>query len=359
MIAEPPSGKMKAKTIWIDLDNTPHVPFFFPIIRELEKRGYSVHITARDCFQVCDLADFFHLSYRRVGRHYGKNKLIKVLGTAYRGMQLLQTAFHHKPILALSHGSRSQLLAASIARISSLVIFDYEFTKPLPGVRPTWLMAPEVIPDSSIRHKKSNIFKYPGIKEDVYVPDFKPDPSIKSQLGLDEDCVIVTLRPPANEAHYHNPESEKLLEAAIQVLDHDDKAQVVLLPRNDAQAIALRKSWAPMFSRGKIIIPDYAIDGLNLMWFSDLVISGGGTMNREAAALGVPVYSIFRGTIGAVDQYLAKSGRLALLESVEDVRNKLILKQRAHPTVAQFGTRPALRSIVDQIVTITESMDSK
>jgi len=43
--------------IWIDLDNTPHVPFFKPIIRELEKRGHEVVLTARDAFQVCELAD--------------------------------------------------------------------------------------------------------------------------------------------------------------------------------------------------------------------------------------------------------------------------------------------------------------
>jgi predicted glycosyltransferase len=343
------------KKIWIDLDNSPHVPFFVPIMAELERSGYSVYLTARDCFQVCGLADLFHLPYRRVGRHYGKNKIMKALGTCYRSLQLLPTAFQEKPDLAISHGpSRSQLLAATIARIPSLIIFDYEFAKPVPGLAPTWVMIPELIPESSVQFATSRILRYPGIKEDVYVPNFKPDPSIKAQLGLDDNSTVVTLRPPANEAHYHNPDSEKLFDAVIDVLCHNDQTQVVLLPRNNKQAASVRKSWPDLFSRGKIMIPAHAIDGLNLIWYSDVVISGGGTMNREAAALGLPVYSIFRGAIGAVDQYLANIGRLVLLESVEDVRTKLILNRRSRPAHPEMATKDALRNIVNHIVAIME-----
>ena len=340
------------KKIWIDLDNSPHVPFFVPILGELERRGYSVYLTARDCFQVCGLADLFHLSYRSVGRHYGKNKVMKILGTGYRALQLLPTAFQEKPDLAISHGSRSQLLAATIARIPSLIIIDYEFVKPIPGLAATWLMVPELVPDSSLQFPGGRILKYPGIKEDVYVPYFKPDPSIRAHLGLDENSMVVTVRPPATEAHYHNPESEKLFEAVIDVLSHTDMTQVVLLPRNHKQEVSVRKSWPDLFSQRKIMIPDHTIAGLNLIWYSDLVISGGGTMNREAAAMGVPVYSIFRGTIGAVDRYLVNSGRLVLLESAQDVRTKLILKRRSQPARAEMGTKGALKSIVDHVVTI-------
>jgi hypothetical protein len=351
-----PSRSTRPKKIWIDLDNSPHVPFFVPIMGELERLGHAVYLTARDCFQVCGLADLFHLSYRRVGRHYGKNKVMKVLGTCYRSLQLFPSAFQEKPDLAISHGSRSQLIAATIARIPSLVIADYEFATPFPGLAPRWVMVPELIPDSSVQFVGGTILKYPGIKEDVYVPNFKPDPSLRVQLGLDEDSVLVTLRPPANEAHYHNPESEKLFDAVIDVLSQTDKTRVILLPRNDKQAISMRKSWPDLFSHRKIVIPDHAVDGLNLIWYSDLVISGGGTMNREAAAMGVPVYSIFRGTIGAVDRYLASTGRLVLLECEEDVRTKLILKRRSIPAQAEMGTRGALTSIVDHVVAIIDSL---
>jgi uncharacterized protein len=344
-----------SKTIWIDLDNSPHVPFFIPIMDELQRRGYTVYLTARDCFQVCELADLSHLTYQRIGRHYGKHKVMKVLGTGYRCLQLLPSALRAKPALALSHGSRSQLLAAQLAGIQSVIIFDYEFARFLPGLSPTYAMAPELIEVSAIGLGGCKVLKYPGIKEDVYVPQFKPDPAIKAQLGIEGDKVIVTLRPPANEAHYHNPESEKLLQAAIEVIAADESVKVVLVPRNEKQASSLRMQWPGLFTSGKMVIPEHVVDGLNLIWHSDLVISGGGTMNREAAAMDVPVYSIFRGPIGAVDRYLAANGRLVLLESPEDVRSKLRLVRRNRPADAHMAPRQALHSIVDHVVAILEA----
>jgi hypothetical protein len=344
-----------SKTVWIDLDNSPHVPFFIPIMSELQRRGYSIYLTARDCFQVCELADRSHLSYQCIGTHYGKHKVMKVLGTGYRSLQLLPGALRAKPVLALSHGSRSQLLAAKLAGIQSVIIFDYEFARFLPGLSPTYAMAPELIEVSAIGLGGCKVLKYPGIKEDVYVPQFKPDPAIKAQLGIDGDKVIVTLRPPANEAHYHNPESEQLLQAAIEVIAADKCVKVVLVPRNKKQADSLRALWPGLFTSGKIIIPEHAVDGLNLIWHSDLVISGGGTMNREAAAMDVPVYSIFRGHIGAVDRYLAANGRLVLLESPEDVRSKLRLIRRNRPSDARMAPMEALRSIVNHVVAILEA----
>lgn len=343
-----------SKTIWVDLDNSPHVPFFAPIIGELERQEYSVFLTARHCFQVCALADLFQMHYRCIGRHYGKALVMKAFGTCLRAFQLLPEARRYRPDLAVSHGSRSQLISAKLAGIPTVVICDYEFAKPVPGAAPTWVMVPEVIPAESVHFGHRRILKYPGIKEDVYVPSFKPDPAILAELGLDAGRIIVTLRPPANEAHYHNPESDKLLSATLDLLSRQSKVQVVLLPRNEKQGMALRKIWSELFTNGRMMIPKKAVDGLNLMWHSDLVISGGGTMNREAAALNVPVYSIFRGDIGAVDRYLASTGRLVLLESAEDVRTKLIVKQRIRPARAEMPARSALRVIVDQLVSILE-----
>jgi predicted glycosyltransferase len=265
------------------------------------------------------------------------------------------SAWRERPHLAVSHGSRSQLISAKLSGIPTVVICDYEFAEPVPGFSPTWVMVPEVIPAASVQFGNQRILKYPGIKEDVYVPGFKPDPSILTELGLDGAGIVVTLRPPANEAHYRNPESDLLLDAALDVLDRSPDTRIVLLPRNEKQGAALQKTWPELFASGKMAIPKRAIDGLNLMWHSDLVISGGGTMNREAAALGVPVYSIFRGNIGAVDRYLSASGRLVLLESVEDVRTKLVVERRSRPSYVEAQARGALKAIVDHIVTIIEA----
>lgn len=347
------------RTIWIDLDNSPHVPFFAPIMQELEHCGYRIVLTARDCSQTCSLADLFQLHYKRIGHHYGKKKILKAWGTAVRALQLCRVARSEKPDIAVSHGSRSQLLAAAILRIPSLLIFDYEYASPLPGVSPTWVMMPEVIPAESIKFHSRRVLRYPGIKEDVYVPRFKYDPTLRNRLGIDPGASIVTIRPPATEAHYHNPQGETLLDAVIDLLSKRPSTKMVVLPRNERQASALRKTYPDQISRGSILIPEQVMDGLNLIWDSDAVVSGGGTMNREAAALGVPVYSIFRGPMGAVDRYLAENGRLIMLESVENVRTKLVIQPRQRSTNPQVGNQRSLRTVVEQIVSAVESRFQK
>src|SRR6202012_5888249 len=124
-------------------------------------------------------------------------------------------------------------------------------------------------------------------------------------------------------AHYHNPEAEELFAETLRLLAETPNARAVALPRNAKQGNELRMQWSNVIERGTLIIPATPVDGLNLIWFSDLVVSGGGTMNREAAALGVPVYSVFRGKIGAVDRYLSDQGRLTLIESAQDVPSKI------------------------------------
>ena len=338
-----------AKKIWIDLDNSPHVPFFKPIIDKLTENGYSVLLTASDCSQTCGLADLTGLHYKRIGRHHGKNKFVKVCGLLYRAFQLIPTVVKDKPCLAVSHGSRAQLIAAKILGISSVVITDYEYAQMLPLTYPNWVIVPEVINFSRIKINENHIFKYPGIKEDVYVPNFKPNPNIKGTLGLNENDLIITVRPPATDAHYFVSESAELFEAVMDYLIHEPRTKLVVLPRNERQSQLIRKIYQEWISNGKIVIPHGVIDGLNLVWYSDLVISGGGTMNREAAALGVPVYSIFRGKIGDVDRYLSESGRLVLIECLEDIKTKISLKKRHIPQHFNKVNENTLNSIVGHI----------
>jgi uncharacterized protein len=344
-----------ANVIWIDLDNSPHVLFFAPLMRELEARGHRIVVTARDCFQVCGLADLHGMRYLRIGKHYGKHNALKATGTIIRSLQLYRSIVRKKPRLALSHGSRSQLIASKLLGIQSVLIGDYEHAKGLPFISPEVLIVPELIFDNLNWHSK-RIEKYPGIKEDVYVPDFVPDEKILNALGLDEEKVIVTIRPPATEAHYHNPESEALFTETVNFLGSKENVQMVVLPRNEkTQGDLVRSRWAPWCRERKIIIPEKVVDGLNLIWHSDFVVSGGGTMNREAAALGVPVYSIFRGRIGAVDRYLANTGRLTLIESPQDVRDKILPVARKKPRTTDRKKRTTLLRIVDLIENVLKS----
>ena len=345
-------AKSRSKKIWIDLENSPHVPFFRPIAEELQRRGCTVLLTARDCFQVRELADLFGLQYYLVGRHYGKHRIAKVLGLGIRMLQMVPFALRQKPDLALSHGSRSQFLVSVALRIPMLTVTDYEHAYWMGSSRDSWVVAPEVIPQAALRGKgygDDRILRYPGIKEDVYVPTFKPDESCRRRLALSKEDLVILVRPPATEAHYHNPESEKLLNAVFEAVSHHQNAKVVLLPRTSRQESDLRKQWLPLFKDGRIVVPPQVMDGLDLIWCSDLVISGGGTMNREAAALGVPVYSIFRGRIGAVDEYLAKAGRLILLQSEEDVAHKIGFVRRNGNSDPSSNGQRTLQTIVNHV----------
>jgi len=352
-------GAPGRKKIWVDLDNSPHVPFFRPIIEELRNKDYELLITARDAYQVRELLEYYGVSGRIVGRHYGKLRVLKAVGTCWRALALVAAVRKEKPALAMSHGSRACLLASTLLGIPNITLADYEFVAKVPTVKPTWLMVPSVVPDEALSLSGSKVMKYPGIKEDVYLSRFRPDLGLRKRLGVSPNALLVIVRPPATEAHYHNPESDGLLTEALRRFVGEADVTIILLPRNKRQETELRSVWVEDIASGKILIPDHVEDGLNLIWNSDLVVSGGGTMNREAAAMGVPVYSIFRGKIGAVDHYLVDQGRLVLLETVEDIRTKIKAVPRKQSKQLSRANSPALETIVQSVVSILENQTSK
>lgn len=344
----PSSGARKK--VWIDLDNSPHVPLFLPIIEELEKRGIELILTARNMYQVCELLEFYGLSCKVIGGHWGKNKILKILNNCVRVGQLIPTIRRARPDLAISHGSRAQLLASKLLGIPSIMMHDYEHNIKTGFIEAEWVLMPDVIPDKSMTRKSERVLLYPGLKEDVYIPRFRPDPAILPQLGISPDHLVVTVRPPATEAHYHTRESDVLFAETMRLLASHPNIRAVVLPRNGRQGQQLQSEWSDLIASGCMLIPTSAVDGLNLLWFSDLVVSGGGTMNREAAALGVPVYSIFRGKIGAVDRCLAQQGRLTLIETPDDVRSKIKLVRWNRPPKPGDRNVPTLECVVANII---------
>lgn len=352
-IREHTMAKYKAK-IWIDLDNSPHVPFFAPIIHELEARGYRVWVTASGRYQVSELATMHGIPHALFSTGYfGKNKLLKTIGIFQRAFLLLAPYRQERPDMAVSLGSRSQIITAKLAGIPVVVMIDYEYVK-FPFIKFDCMIIPEAIPDSAIsRSNCTRLWKYQGIKEDVYVPVFKPTSGILDQLGIDARRIVVTVRPPATEAHYHNVESEEVFSRVVERVSAHPCTVMVLLPRNMMQEQTIKGKWPDLIEKKEIIIPKNALFGLNLIWHSDLVISGGGTMNREAAALGVPVYSIFRGKIGAVDRYLVADNRLTLIECPDDVDWSVMLVKREHQESSAQSSNKTLHKIVDQLETVS------
>jgi uncharacterized protein len=335
--------------IWIDLDNTPHVPLFIPIIRELERRGHKVTLTARDAFQVCELAKQKGMSFVKIGRHYGKSRTMKVVGMIWRSLQLMPHVLRERPQVAFSHGSRSKEVLGRVLGIPTISMNDYEHSAIVPLAPPKWGMVPDCISAEESGCNVERVRQYRGIKEDVYAPDFKPDTALLDQLGLRDARLVVTVRPPASEAHYHNPEADALLDEVMARICQYEGARVVLLPRNKSQEQQFRAAHPEWFAQNKTIVPGKAVDGMNLLWFSDLVVSGGGTMNREAVALGVPVYSIFRGKTGNVDLKLEREGKLIMVRNVEEVRGRISLQPRDKSRVPDGSARPALLDIVDHV----------
>jgi predicted glycosyltransferase len=340
------------KKVWIDLDNSPHVLLFLPIIEELQKRGNTTLITARDAFETLGLLNIAGVKYIRVGKHCGKNLALKLLGYLIRSVKLYYLAKKTRPSFALSHGARSQMQAASLLGIPIICMFDYEHTEGPVNLRVTKFMIPDCIPDEEIDKKGlryKTVVKYPGLKEDIYTHNFNPDPNILRQLNVDSSKVIVTVRPPASQAHYHNSASDTFISRLMDFL----------LPRNDVQIIYIPRTRfhanysSEFFGSNNLIMPKQILNGLNLIYHSDLVISGGGTMNREAAALGVPAYSIFQGKTGAVDRYLSEKGRLVLIKNVEDIK-KIKIQKRERPISKPEKNVKLINMIVEEIMSVAE-----
>jgi predicted glycosyltransferase len=331
--------------LWIDLANSPHVPFFRALINRFEAAGHEIEVTARDFAETVPLANAASLSPDVVGAHGGRAVSAKAGNLMSRAWALGGWARPRKFDLAISHNSYSQILAARALRVKSVTLMDYEYQ---PANHLAFRLTSRIIVPVSFPHRRlrrygaspQKVRRYNGTKEDVYLADFRPDPSFDaqlSQLGIGKDNVLVLMRPPAHEALYHRFQNT-LFDEALNLFLSDNRVAVVLLPRNEAQ----RSTYASS-RRTNLIVPPEPLDGPNLIAGSDLVISAGGTINREAAALGVPAASIYAGQWAAVDEQLVKEGRLKRIRTTADLKH-LELKKKE-----ELNPRRSV-DVIDQIV---------
>jgi predicted glycosyltransferase len=303
--------------VWVDLTNSPHVLVMRPVIDVLRRRGAEVEVTARDFAQTLGLLERFQIDHTAIGRHRGGRVAGKALGLASRSGALARWARGRRFDVALGHGSNDVSIAAALLRIPSATAFDYEFAKVQHAINcrlARRIVVPDAIPPERLKPYGATPEKlrpYEGLKEEYYLADFEPDPAVLSELGLDTGKPLAVVRTPPAVSLYHR------FEAPLfgQVLDRLRGHQVVVLPRVESQRAEL----------GDFIVPERAIDAQSLMAFADLVVSAGGTMNREAVALGTPVWTTFEGRLGAVDERLIAEGRLRKLTRAEDV----VLEKRA------------------------------
>jgi predicted glycosyltransferase len=303
--------------IWVDLTNSPHVVIFRPLIVRLRARGHEVTVTARDFAQTLGLLERFGMPHVVVGAHGGGSLVGKARAMGGRTAALVRFARRERFDLAVAHGSTDQPVAARLARIPQVTMFDYEYATAMHHLNGRLArrvlvpdaIAPEALARYGMRHK---LVRYPGLKEEYYLADHVADPGVAAELGLSADRVIAVLRPPPEVTLYHRGLSSELFAATLdRLLGAVPDVQTVVLPRTAEQREALRGRPA--------IVPERPVDGPTLVGLADLVVSAGGTMNREAAALGVPAYTPFAGRLGAVDRALIAAGRLRRLERPEDV----------------------------------------
>jgi predicted glycosyltransferase len=300
--------------LWIDMTASAHVLVFRPLIRILRERGDEVEITARDYAQTLQLLELHGLRADAVlGRHGGRSRWRKASAMASRLGALRTWAKPRNFDVALAHGSHELTMTARRLGVPSSTTFDYEFAwlQHQLGCRAaTKVVVPAAIPPERLARygaRPPKLLQYPGLKEEYYLSDFEPDEAVLGEWEIDPGRVLVVLRPPPDVSLYHR-HSNPLFPLTLRHLAERDDVHAVVLPRTEAQREYVRSLELP-----SVIVPEHAVDAQSLIALSDVVVSAGGTMNREAAALGVPVYTTYGGRLGGVDEELIREGRLVPL----------------------------------------------
>jgi uncharacterized protein len=305
--------------VWIDITNSPHVPFFRPLISLLRARGAEVEVTSRDYAQTVQLLELHEIEAAVLGQHGGRSAFRKARALGSRLHALHAWARHRRFDVALAHASHELTLTARRLGIPSATTFDYEFAwvQHQLGCRAaTRVIVPEAIPPERLERYgvgAQKLGRYPGLKEEYYLADFEPDPSALQQFHLDPSRTLAVVRTPPDVALYHRS-TNLLFPRVLDRLGRDGSVYAIVIPRTTAQRDFVRRLNLP-----SLIVPERAVDAQSLIAFADVVVSAGGTMNREAVALGVPVYTTFGGRLGGVDEMLIREGRLTPLSNPEAI----------------------------------------
>jgi predicted glycosyltransferase len=344
--------------VWADLTNTAHVVVLRPLIELLERRGHEVEITARPLSHTVELLDDWGHPYTVLGHYGGATRRGKVRAAASRVPALIRFGRRGRFEYALAHASIDLPPACRVLHIPNTTMFDYEWATIQHHIicrLATRVLVPDVIPAERLRRygvQPPRLVRFRGLKEEYYLADFEPDPAVLAGLGLDRERPLCLIRTAPSYALYLGGSENPLLLPLIRRVAKGD-AQVVVLARNPEQRATVRALGLP-----DVVVPERAVDGRSLVAFADVLVSAGGTMNREAAVLGTPVWSIFEGRLGAVDEMLVRERRLRILRDPDEItlerkpadayerrtrRDLAELLELAVPHVARTSVREARR----------------
>ena len=337
MYGESVQARQREMLIWVDCTAAAHPLVLRPLIERFEARGDEVLVTAREYGQTLGILERLRIPYTAVGSHGGASAFGKGRALAGRSARLARLIWQRRPDLALAHGSVDLAVVSSLYRIPSAQMQDYEFAgwqRQIAFRAARKVLMPDSIPVerlTKIGAKESKLVRYPGLKEEYYLADFKPDAAVLDELGLDRERVLVVVRPPPETSEYHA--RNDVYGEAIRHLAAAASVQAVVIPRTERQG-----SEARALGAANLIVPERAIDAQSLIAFADLVVSAGGTMNREAVALGTPVYTTFAGRMGGVDEALIAEERLKVLADPAE----LPLRKREAPVGVRERRDPDL-----------------
>jgi len=300
--------------VWADLTNTAHVLVLRPLVERLEADGHDVTLTARPLSHTVELLEDWGHPHTVLGYHGGVSRLGKARAALARAPQLVRFARGRRFDCALAHGSTDLPPACRALRIPNTTMFDYEWAALQHHANcrlANRVLVPDAIPAERLARygaRPPKLVRYPGLKEEYYLADFVPDPTVLEELEPLEDAVLCVVRTAPSYALYLGGSENELLPGLLRRLSADERTQTVVLARTPGQRQAIRT-----LGLDRVQVPERSVDGRSLVAFADLLVSAGGTMNREAAVLGTPVWSIFEGQLGAVDERLAQEGRLRFL----------------------------------------------
>jgi predicted glycosyltransferase len=298
--------------VWVDCTAAAHPLVLRPMIERFEGQGHEVMVTAREYGQTLGILDRLGIPYTAVGSHGGASVFGKGRALAGRSARLTRFVWDRRPQLALAHGSVDLAVVSSLFRIPSVQMQDYEFAgwqRQIAFRAARKVLVPDSIPLDRLKRtgaKERKLVRYPGLKEEYYLAGFEPDDAVLGELGLDREKVLVVVRPPPETSEYHA--RNDLYGETIRHLAGAGEVQAVIIPRTARQGGEVREMGV-----ANLIVPERAIDAQSLIALADLVVSAGGTMNREAVALGTPVFTTFAGRMGGVDETLIADGRLQVL----------------------------------------------
>jgi predicted glycosyltransferase len=306
--------------VWVDLTNTAHVLVLRPLVELLEREGHEVTLTARPLSHTLELLEQWGHPHTAIGRHGGTSRIGKARAAANRVSQLVRFGRRARFDCALAHGSTDLPVACRLLRIPNTTMFDYEWASLQHHVNcrlASRVLVPDAIPAERLARygaKPPKLVRYPGLKEEYYMSDFEPDEGVLRELGLARDRVLCLVRTAPAYALYLRGSENELVPRLLRRLNEAEEAQTVVLARTDEQ-----REMIAALGLERLVIPKRTVDGRSLVTFADALVSAGGTMNREAAVLGTPVWSIFEGRPGAVDEHLMSEGRLRRLRDPAEV----------------------------------------